>query len=288
MKLLHPAWLIGFSVLAASPPAIELSQDDPVSAQAAPSTPVDPQHAYIKALLEEIARLEKALSQARHELASVKLKNDQSERELAEIRQFLVDHREFGDDFARYREIKAITEREERRRTAEELRLKREEEAARRAAERSQGRQQREAERAEEEKQENFRKAGFQPLGLETYLGRVGFFYHTERSTGARVEYEPIIGHFLEPVERSRIDFSRMTISGSVLNNSDEVRNIGVAIAFFDRRGNQVGAATVQINNARPNVPYPFTTVVDMALDGPFAKSSSWVLYADPVPPAGG
>lgn len=283
MKVAIPAWLVAGSLTLASPALLAGLQDPPTT----PPSAVESHLAYVKALHEEIARLEKQLREARQELASVRLKHDQAERELAEIRQFLVDHREFGDDFARYREIKAITEREERRRTAEEIRLKREEEAARRLAERAQGKSQRDAERAEEERQENFRKAGFQPLGLETYLGRVGFFYHTERSTGARVEYEPIIGHFLEPVEQSRIDFSKMTISGSVVNTSDEVRNLGVAIAFFDRRGNQIGAATVQINNARPNVPYPFTTVVDMALDGPFARSSSWVLYADPVPPTG-
>ena len=72
-----------------------------------------------------------------------------------------------------------------------------------------------------------------------------------------------------------------MTISGSVLNAADEVRNVGVAITFFDENGNQVGSETIQINNARPNVPYPFTSTLTMALNRPFSSSTTYVLYAD-------
>jgi hypothetical protein len=74
-----------------------------------------------------------------------------------------------------------------------------------------------------------------------------------------------------------------MTISGSVLNAAPEARNIGVAITFFDESGNQVGSEIVQINNARPDVPYPFTSTVQMALCRAFSSSSTYVLYADPV-----
>ena len=74
-----------------------------------------------------------------------------------------------------------------------------------------------------------------------------------------------------------------MSISGSILNASSEVRNIGVAMTFFDNHGNQVGSEIVRIDNARPNVPYPFNAKLDMALDRAFSTSSTYVLYADPV-----
>lgn len=74
-----------------------------------------------------------------------------------------------------------------------------------------------------------------------------------------------------------------MTISGSVLNAAEEMRNIGIAVTFFDENGNQVGGEIIQINNARPDVPYPFTATIEMALNRPFDSSSTYVLYADPV-----
>ena len=83
-----------------------------------------------------------------------------------------------------------------------------------------------------------------------------------------------------------------MTISGTVVNGSGKLRNIGVAITFFDESGIQVGGEIIKINNARPDVPYPFTTTLRMALNRPYSSSSSYVLYADqvvderpPVPP---
>jgi hypothetical protein len=35
--------------------------------------------------------------------------------------------------------------------------------------------------------------------------------------------------------------------------------------------------------SARPDVPYPFTSKIDMALNRAFDSSSIYVLYADPV-----
>ena len=81
----------------------------------------------------------------------------------------------------------------------------------------------------------------------------------------------------------SQIDYSQMTISGSILNAADELRDIGVAITFFDDNGNQVGHEIVQIKNARPNVPYPFTSRIDMALNRAFTSTSTYVLFADPA-----
>ena len=58
---------------------------------------------------------------------------------------------------------------------------------------------------------------------------------------------------------------------------------IGIAITFFDDNGNQVGSEIIHVNNARPDVPYPFTSTIDMALNRAFSSSSTYVLYADPA-----
>ena len=103
-------------------------------------------------------------------------------------------------------------------------------------------------------------------------------------SAGAWVDYDPIIGLYFRPgLAAGQLDFGKMTISGSVLNAAAGPRNIGLAITFFDENDNQVGSEIVKINNARPDVPYPFTTTLQMALSRPFTSSSTYVLYSDPV-----
>jgi len=234
-------------------------------------------------LVMELLQLRGEVAQMRADRAAEQLKVAAMERELAELKQFIADNRQYGDDFAQYQEIKRITEAAEKRRAAEESRQRRLDEMRRRREAREQGAAEQAAANAERDRVEKYRDAGFNPLGLDVYLGRTGFFYGTSLESGSRVEYEPIIGYFLEPIERESIDFSSMTISGTVVNASEEVRNIGIAVAFFDNRGNQVGSETILINNARPNVPYPFTSTIAMALNGPFASSSAWVLYSDKV-----
>jgi len=245
----------------------------------------DPKDLLIEQLVKELNALREEVAKVRQELATLKLERDEAVRERDELRQFMRDNREFGDDFAQYQEIKEITRQSERRRAAEESRRRLEEERARRLEARQQAGEIDALAAAERERLERYQKAGFQPLGLDVFLGRTGFFYSVKDGEQAlRIEYEPIIGHFLEPAAPvSRIDYTKMTISGTVLNASEETRHIGIAVAFFDRAGNQVGSETVQISNARPNVPYPFTTTITMGLDGPFTSSTSWVLYADAV-----
>ena len=128
-----------------------------------------------------------------------------------------------------------------------------------------------------------YRRNGFAPLGLDVYSGKWAYFYETTDITRSRIAYQPGIGNYLRLYQDKKIDYSKMTISGSIINGSDQVRNVGVAITFFDEHGNQVGQETVQVNNARPDVPYPFTSKIDMALDRPFDSSSTYVLYADPI-----
>lgn len=229
----------------------------------------------ISALVDELQQLRVALAQAR-------LEADEARRERDELREFIEDHEELGDAYEQYRGIREVAEREQRRRAAEAARERREV-AMREQQERLMAfRQEREAERAEARRIRQYREAGFSSLGLDVFLSRSSYHYSTRDYT-ARLRYEPLIGWYQRYFRDDEIDFSEMTISGAILNASDEVRNIGVAIAFFDERGVQVGQETIHITNARPDVPYPFTSTVAMALDRPFASSTSYVLYADPI-----
>ncbi len=234
----------------------------------------------IEALLEELERLRDANAELQRQMANLKLEHARERRELEELRQFIADHREYGNDFEQYRQVKEVAQREERRRQYEAMQREREEAARQRAAQGGE----REAQKAEEERLNAYRRAGFAPVGFDVFLGKMGYFYGPLGQSNVGIEYEPGIGLFYEPVNvPRRIDYSRMKLSGAVLNASNQVRNIGVAIAFFDANGNQIGAETVQIQNARPNVPYPFTATLDMASGQAFASSSQWVLFADPV-----
>ncbi len=235
-------------------------------------------------LLEEVDRLLDEVMRLRRELATARLEAAKAHRELKELRQFIQDHHDLGSDFQQYKGIREIADREARHREAEASRERWEaEKAARRAryqaarAERTQG-------RVEAQRVERYADAGFTPLGLDVFVGRMAFFYPSDDKVPYRYDYRSGFGRykrFYPPY--SQIDYSTMTISGSVLNGSEDVRHIGIAITFFDESGNQVGGETVQVNNARPNVPYPFTATLDMALDRPFDSTTTYVLYADPA-----
>lgn len=243
----------------------------------------------IKALMEEVKQLRDELQQVRAQLAAVKLTSTQAERELAELRQFVRDHREYGDDFARYQGVVEVTEREARQRAAEEARNRRDAEKAMRDARRRDAVAVRAAQNAKSDEVARYRRSGFSPLGLDVFSSKMAFFYETKDSQRTRVDYDPLLGNYLRPYPTTtEVDYSNMTISGSVLNAGDGVRNIGVAITFFDENGNQVGHEIVQVNNARPDVPYPFTSTLEMALNRPFDSSSIYVLYADPADESAG
>jgi hypothetical protein len=237
----------------------------------------------IKRLLNELDSLRGELQATRQALAQANLEASQNRRELEELRQFLADHREYGDDFSKYKAVLDQTRKQANQREAEERRQ-------RLAAERSEREVRRQAalaelakRQAENQKMARFRRMGFSPIGLEVYTSRVAYFYETTDTTRSRIDYQPGIGNYVRLYPNQEIDYSKMTISGSVVNGSEQIRNIGVAITFFDDNGNQVGHEIVQVNNARPDVPYPFTSKVDMALNRAFASSSTYVLYADVV-----
>ena len=253
------------------------------SAAAGQDAPTDDDEAR-RILTEEVARLLEEARVLRGEVARLEMENRDLGRELEEMRAFVSDHAMFGDRFEEYRRVKEIAEAEARQRLAAEARAARQQERDDRRARYAAARAARDQRSAETVKLEHYRKRGFSPIGLDVYASRMAFHYRTHDHTPVEVEYEPILGRYLElghPVRE--IDFSRMTISGSVVNGGDGTRNVGVAITFFDDRGNQAGHEIIQIENARPGVPYPFTTTIDMALDRPFSSASTYVLYADAI-----
>jgi hypothetical protein len=251
---------------------------------AKPQEPPPPQ-SLTEALLREIGALHVAMDEIRVELAQARLEADAAKRELAELHQFMLDNQQFGNDFQQYKAVKDAAERDARQKQAEEARQRREAEKAERESRRNAARSSRDQQNALANRVAEYRRQGFSHLGLDVYASRMAFYYNTKDvGGGAQIEYDALLGNYLTPIPpMTEIDYSKMTISGSVLNASEVVRNIGVAITFFDDSGNQVGHETVQVANARPNVPYPFTSKIDMALNRAFASSSTYVLYADPV-----
>ena len=197
----------------------------------------------IEMLLDEVDALTARLETIRVELAAARLEARTAERELAELKQFLQDHHELGSDFEAYRAIKAIAEQEARDRRVQQMRDKRAAEQAKRL----------EARRAEEaitaptRREERYRDAGFTGVGNEVYVSQMAFYYRTQDNIPFRFDYIRGIGRYQRFYPPTRdVDFSSMTISGSVLNGSEEIRNIGIALAFFDENGNQVGGETIR------------------------------------------
>lgn len=262
-------------------------QADPAVAQSAnaASDEQEEQTDPLQLLLDEIARLHAEILTLRRQMAQAQLDSSQSKRELAELRQFIDDHHEYGQDFQQYKAVKAIAERAELERRQDVARQQRDAQRAERQAKWQIARAERAQREAQARQLADYRRAGFTPLGLDVYAGKMAYHYRSMNTTGYDIEYDPFLsGYFVDrDYRRARPDFSSMNISGSVLNASDEVRNLGVAIAFFDENGNQVGSETIQINNARPNVPYPFSSTLTMALNRPFSSSTTYVLYADSI-----
>ena len=229
------------------------------------------------------ALVQKAVAAAklREELATTKSELANLRRELDELRQFILDHETFGTNYEEYKHVQSITEEEAKRRAVRERRDRMDSDRANRKELYEQKKAQEEAERLQAEQKAQYAKAGFTDIGLNVYHGRSAYFYAPRDTTQAPVSYQP---NPADTSASSEVDYSQMTISGSVLNAAPNIRDIGVAFTFFDEHGNQVGAEIVQLKNARPNVPYPFTAKLQMALNRPFASSSSYVLYADEVP----
>ena len=223
------------------------------------------------------------LLSVRKQLAKMELASSGLQKQLDDLQQFIVDHDTYGTDYAAY--TKVLEETRQKRRT-DAIREKREQEAARRKV-REEARQRLDASKKLNAIERLYDERGFGPIGQDVYTSRSAFFYGpVAGEDGKEVQYKPTRSGGFKAVtipSNRELDYSVMTISGSLLNGSIDIRNIGIAITFFDEHGNQVGAEIVEIKNARPNVPYPFTRKLDMALNRPFASHSSYVLYADQV-----
>lgn len=282
--------LLAAAALLASVPAASMQSEPPAGepqTRDEPPVTVEPVNEPdpMAELIDELSRLLDEVQQLRVELAQARLDRAEAVRELNELQQFIEDHDRLGDAYEQYRGIKAIKEREAHQREMQRRRAEYERERAKRRAKYLQARAERQAEQAERHREAGYGRAGFANIGLDVYFSRASFHYGTKTTSGRRFIYEPDelddIDDFFYRSEE--IDFTKMTISGSVLNGADVTRNIGVAIVFFDEYGAQVGHEIVQINNARPDVPYPFTSTVQLALNRPFSSTSQYVLYADPV-----
>ncbi len=223
------------------------------------------------------------LMDLKRELAKSNLALAGLQKEFDDLRQFIMDHETYGSDFTAYTKFVEETRRQARaavvreRRAREEARKKKQEEAKRKLDD----------SRKKSDLEQLYDKKGFAPIGQDVYTSRSAFFYAPyEGEDGKTIQYRPTRFGGIKAVsvpENREVDYSSMTISGSVLNGTETVRNIGVAFTFFDENGNQVGAEIVEIQNARPNVPYPYTRTIDMALNRPFNTHSTYVLYADQV-----
>lgn len=277
-----------------------MAQDEPVPPMPAEEARADaesPKPEEVKVLtIEDMLRVEIERLQAenqslREKLARAQLDGSQAARERDELRQFLADHQQLGENFEKYQGMLALKEDEARRQRAEEYREKlrqRDEERKARIEAAKAERDLRDQRQADIRKYE---RGGFYHVGNDVFVSAMAYLYKKENVPDTSYRFAPLIrfdGTFFftrywQIDYDEEIDYTTMTISGSVLNASPESRNIGVAITFYDQYGNQVGGKSVEIENARKDAPYPFTATLDMALDRPFRSYRIIVLYADPV-----
>ncbi|MCZ6835567.1 MAG: hypothetical protein O7G85_07320 [Planctomycetota bacterium] len=219
----------------------------------------------------------------REQLAESQFNANQNEDELSELKEFIEDYHKMGDTFEEYQSHQAEAKATDRKHEIQDARDRHTQIKAERRKRFEAALEVRRERKAEQKRLAQFRAAGFSPIGLDVFASTFSFFYNTSDTTRSRIAWRSGFGHYLRLYPNHDIDFSNMTISGSVLNAFDETRNIGIAITFFDEFGTQVGHEIIQVDNARPDVPYPFTAELKMALNRPFETSSTYVLYADPI-----
>jgi hypothetical protein len=226
----------------------------------------------------------------RHGLQALESELQALRDELAGLQRFIEDHEQFGQDYTSYRDVIAET----KRLTAAQAAVKRQQEQVDRDQKREEARRKREEaaakRKAAKSVNQRLENLGFASIGQDVWLSRSAYSYAATNVPEQRVYHQPTLAGGLQAIttvdSREEIDYTKMTISGSLLNGYATTRNIGVAFVFRDSHGNQIGQETVVIENARPDVPYPFTGELIMASDLPFASHTSWVLFADTSPPA--
>ncbi|MCH2141411.1 MAG: FxLYD domain-containing protein [Phycisphaerales bacterium] len=224
--------------------------------------------------------------------ANIQRKTLQSElraltAEVEELRAFIIDHERLGDDFQSYQNVL----KETRRLVDHQMKMDNARRAdAMRDARRAKVASQQAKVKAAQDPLANLKSLGFKDLGSGIMLGKSSYQYAKRDVTSEKISYVPTPGGGVRRVVKTETqqqnDYGTMTISGTLLNGTTEVLHVGIAIAFQDAHGNQIGQETIQVKNMRPNVPYPFTGELTMASDRPFATESQWTLYADPAEPS--
>ena len=236
-----------------------------------------------------LQRAEKIIT-LNHQIRQLQADVSDLRTQLESLQQFIKDHKQFGQDFEKYEAVLSET----RKLTDAQRALKRQQERIEMARKRELWRQQQQnanqTSGAKRSQNRKLNQLGFSPIGQDVWLSKSAYVYASQTVPEQRTYLQPGPGGTVQQVtsieQREEMDYTEMTISGSLLNAAAEVRNIGVAFAFRDSFGNQIGQETVIIEYARPDVPYPFTAELKMASDQPFASTTQWVLFADPSPPA--
>lgn len=235
---------------------------------------------------ELIGLYEKSVKQIealRKEVATLKLELSQAVRERDEMKQFIEDHDAYSSDFEKYAVFREQQFQNDAARKIAEAKAKRDE-RKRRYQEML---EQRRAQRAGKKGAANdpliarvkvLQQAGFTRIGEFVFVGQMGYVYKTESKKEYR--YSPWLRDWYVGQDE-QIDYTNLTLSGSIVHSSDGLHDLSIAIAFYDSSGGQIGQTTVRVDGARPGVPYPFTSEVKMAANVPFDNYTAWILYAD-------
>ncbi|MBL1218469.1 MAG: hypothetical protein D8M59_13385 [Planctomycetes bacterium] len=239
----------------------------------------------IKQLIEQNQALLAEIEVLRQDVAMLKLEVAKIEKERDDLQQFIDDHDAYGTAFEQYTYFREMMAREARERHLAEVKARREEQRKTLRSRRQQTQAERLAQQSKEdeirERHSKLRKAGFTLVEDDVYVGQMGYAYKTTKEKTIR--YNPFFeSYYLD--EDEQIEYSEMTVSGSLVHAGEQEYDIGVAIAFFDDQESQIGQTVVKVNGARPGVPYPFTSIVTMAANRPFRTYTAWVLYFDPIP----
>lgn len=257
------------------------------------AAPVEIEQQELDGLLADLRALQDEVDALRKESARLRLERDEALRRADELETFIDDVDTYGDAWDQYAAYRDAREREARQAAmaeAREAQAERDEERRAAAAARRAAQRERDAER---QQARDLRRAGFESIGGDIYMARMGFAYHI------RTELEEIDGFrrypfytvfdrgWYRPYGRryfdvdAQLDYSRMTISGSVLNATDEARAITVGIRFFDDGGAQIGGTTVTLDRVPARTPIPFTQELSMAANVPFSASQVYVVSSE-------
>ncbi|NNF43728.1 MAG: hypothetical protein HKN62_11925, partial [Phycisphaerales bacterium] len=169
-----PAWAFALSALITLTTISVPAYAAPPSGGAGAATT-----ASVSRLLEEMGALMDEVTILREQLATARLVAADATRELEELRQFIQDHEQLGNDFAQYRLVKAAAEEEAKIRVAEARRQQREAARQERLARYRAARADRDRANAESDRLDRYRRAGFGSIGMDVFTGRMAYAYQT-------------------------------------------------------------------------------------------------------------